>query len=92
MLERRTDLALLSDLRVAPAVRGRGVGAALFGAAERWAAAHGAAGLKVETQTVNVPTCRFGPSPVCVPRPAARGAAPMVQGTARPRGCRLTAR
>jgi GNAT superfamily N-acetyltransferase len=51
--------AVLWDLRVAPAWRGRGVGRALFGAAERWALARGARWLKVETQNVNVAACRF---------------------------------
>jgi GNAT superfamily N-acetyltransferase len=59
MLEERDDLAVLWDLRVAPDARGRGVGAALFRAAEAWAAARGCRQLKVETQTVNVPACRF---------------------------------
>ncbi|HEX2203214.1 MAG TPA: GNAT family N-acetyltransferase [Longimicrobium sp.] len=59
MLEGRRDLAVLWDLRVAPEARGRGVGAALFRAAEAWAAARGCRRLKVETQTVNVPACRF---------------------------------
>jgi GNAT superfamily N-acetyltransferase len=59
LLEGRADLAVLWDLRVAPAQRGRGVGRALFAAAEAWALARGAAWLKVETQNVNVPACRF---------------------------------
>jgi GNAT superfamily N-acetyltransferase len=59
MLEGRRDLAVLWDLRVAPAARGRGVGTALFAAAARWAAARGCGWLKVETQNVNVPACRF---------------------------------
>lgn len=59
MLEGRTDLALLWDIRVAPAWRGRGVGVTLFQAVERWAMARGATRLKVETQSVNVPACRF---------------------------------
>ena len=59
MLEGRRDLAVLWDLRVAPAVRGRGVGQALFAAAARWAADRGCSWLKVETQNVNVPACRF---------------------------------
>jgi GNAT superfamily N-acetyltransferase len=59
LLEGRRDLAVLWDLRVAPRARGRGIGAALFQAAERWAATRGAAWLKVETQNVNVPACRF---------------------------------
>lgn len=59
MLEGRPDLAVLWDLRVSPAHRGRGVGAALFRAAEAWARSRGARWLKVETQNVNVPACRF---------------------------------
>jgi GNAT superfamily N-acetyltransferase len=59
MLEGRDDIALLWDIRVAPTARRRGVGAALFRAAEAWARARGAAWLKVETQNVNAPACRF---------------------------------
>jgi len=59
MLEGRRDLAVLWDIRVAPEARGQGVGAALFRAAEGWAAARGCRRLKVETQNVNVPACRF---------------------------------
>ncbi|MBV9108261.1 MAG: GNAT family N-acetyltransferase [Gemmatimonadetes bacterium] len=59
MLEGRRDLAVLWDLRVAPARRGRGLGTLLFRAAERWAAGRGARWLKVETQNVNVPACGF---------------------------------
>jgi len=49
LLEGRTDLALLWDLRVAPESRGQGVGTALFQAAESWAASRGVRWLKVET-------------------------------------------
>jgi len=66
MLERRKDLAVLWDIRVAPEARGRGVGAALFGAAAAWAAARGCRQLKVETQNVNVPACRFYARQGCV--------------------------
>jgi ribosomal protein S18 acetylase RimI-like enzyme len=59
MLEERRDLAVLWDLRVAPARRGAGVGAALFAAAAAHASAHGCRRLKVETQNVNVAACRF---------------------------------
>jgi GNAT superfamily N-acetyltransferase len=59
MLDGRSDLALLWDLRVAPGLRRRGIGAALFAATERWAAARGCRQLKIETQSVNVPACRF---------------------------------
>jgi len=59
MLEGRDDLAVLWDLRVAPELRGQGIGAGLFAAAEEWARARGSRTLKVETQNVNVPACRF---------------------------------
>ncbi len=59
LLESRSHLAILWDLRVAPAARRQGVGTALFNEAERWAAARGARMLKVETQNVNVAACSF---------------------------------
>jgi len=59
LLEGRTDLALLWDIRVAPPARRLGVGAALFRAAEAWALARGCRELKVETQNINVPAGRF---------------------------------
>ena len=51
--------ALGSGGPAAWAHRGRGVGSALFGAAESWAAARGCTELKVETQDINVRACRF---------------------------------
>ena len=59
MLEGREDLAVLWDLRVAPQVQRRGIGTAMFRAAEDWAKSRGATLLKVETQNVNVPACLF---------------------------------
>lgn len=59
MLERRRDLAVLWDIRVSSAARGQGVGTALFRATREWAQARGCRQLKVETQNVNVPACRF---------------------------------
>jgi GNAT superfamily N-acetyltransferase len=59
MLEGRSDLAVLWDLRVSPELRGRSIAAALFAAAEHWAAARMCRQLKVETQNVNVGACRF---------------------------------
>lgn len=66
MLEDRQDLAVLWDLRVSPHLRRRGVGRSLFGEASRWAMARGCAWLKVETQNVNVPACRFYARQGCV--------------------------
>ena len=65
LLDGRSDLALLWDLRVALGVRRRGVGSALFAATEQWAAARGCRQLKVETQSINVPACRFYASRGC---------------------------
>ena len=64
MLEGRRDLAVIWDLRVAD-VRAAGVGPRLFRATEVWAAARGCRELKVETQNVNVPACRFYPRKGC---------------------------
>jgi GNAT superfamily N-acetyltransferase len=66
MLEGRSDLAVLWDIRVAEAVRGEGVGSALFRAVEAWAAARGCRRLKIETQNINVPACRFYQRMGCV--------------------------
>jgi len=59
MLDGRDDIAVLWDIRVAPAQRGTGVGSALFRAAENWAGARGCDWLKIETQNINVVACRF---------------------------------
>jgi ribosomal protein S18 acetylase RimI-like enzyme len=59
MLGGRDDVAVLWDIRVAPELRGAGVGSALFRAAEGWAAARGSDWLKIETQNVNTAACRF---------------------------------
>lgn len=66
MLEGRRDLAVLWDIRVLPEARVRGVGSALFRAAEAWAAARGCGQLKIETQNINVPACRFYARQGCV--------------------------
>jgi GNAT superfamily N-acetyltransferase len=66
MLEGRTDLAVLWDIRVSPEARGRGVGFGLFRAVEAWATARGCKQLKIETQNINVPACRFYARQGCV--------------------------
>lgn len=72
MLEGRGDLAVLWDIRVLPEFRGRGVGALLFQAAEAWALARGCRQLKVETQNINVPACKFYAGQGCVLKTATR--------------------
>jgi len=59
MLEGRGDLADLWDIRVHPDAQGKGVGKALMAAAEKWARARECTELKIETQNINVPACRF---------------------------------
>ena len=78
MLEGRTDLAVLWDLRVSTEIRGQGVGSALFRAAEREAIEKGCTELKVETQNINVPACRFYEAQGCVLRAIDRCAYPQL--------------
>jgi GNAT superfamily N-acetyltransferase len=59
MLEGRSDLAVLVDIRVTPPARGKGVGRGLLAAAESWVRERGCAEVKVETQDINVAACRF---------------------------------
>lgn len=59
MLEGREDLACLWDLRVDPDYRSEGVGHQLFNRAVGWARERLCTRLKVETQNINVPACRF---------------------------------
>lgn len=59
MLEGRRELAVLWDIRVDPYHRREGIGAALFRHAAGWSRARGCTRLKIETQNINVPACRF---------------------------------
>ncbi|MGD9804156.1 MAG: GNAT family N-acetyltransferase [Hyphomicrobiaceae bacterium] len=59
ILERRDDLAVIWDIRVAPDLRGRGIGSALIAAAEAWAKTQAYRQIKVETQNINVAACQF---------------------------------
>jgi len=59
ILEKRRDLAVLWDIRVDPAFRGHGVGAALFHAVENWASERKCVRLKIETQNINLAACKF---------------------------------
>lgn len=59
MLANRDDMAVLWDIRVHPDRRGQGLGHQLFWHAAHWARRQGARLLKIETQNINVPACRF---------------------------------
>ena len=78
MPEGRTDLAVLWDIRVSTEIRGQGVGSALFRAAEREAIEKGCTELKVETQNINVPACRFYEAQGCRLRTIDRCAYPQL--------------
>jgi len=57
MLEGRRDLAVLWDIRVCPEYRGAGI--PLFRQAAKWSRERGCTQMKIETQNINVPACRF---------------------------------
>ena len=57
MLEARRELSVLWDIRVCPEYRG--VGIPLFRYAADWARVRGCTQMKIETQNINVPACRF---------------------------------
>lgn len=59
MLDGRTDLAVVWDLRVGPEHRASGIGTQLWRAAEAWSVERRCTHLKVETQNINVGACRF---------------------------------
>jgi GNAT superfamily N-acetyltransferase len=76
MLEGRNDLAILWDLRVHPDYRGHGVGQLLFSAATAWAKERECRWLRIETQNINVPACRFYARQGCKLRSIHQGAYP----------------
>lgn len=59
LLQGRTDLVHVIDFRVREEARGTGIGRALWRAAEEWSRTHGAVEIRVETQDINFPACRF---------------------------------
>jgi GNAT superfamily N-acetyltransferase len=59
MLAGRRDLAVLWDIRVAQDWRGLGVGRKIFQYSVDWARQRNCTEMKIETQNINVPACRF---------------------------------
>ncbi len=57
--EDRDDLIVLQDMRIDPEYRRRGIGSRLFTRAVEWAQQEECRQMKVETQNINVPACRF---------------------------------
>ena len=76
LLEGRDDLAVLWDLRVHPDHRRQGIGQRLFDHAVAWARTKGCQQLKVETQNINVPACRFYAKQGCYHGAVKHGAYP----------------
>lgn len=69
-----SEHATIWDIRVAPLLRRAGVGSALFRRAEEWARQQACRALEVETQSVNVPACRFYERQGCLLHAANRSA------------------
>ncbi|MEW5868769.1 MAG: GNAT family N-acetyltransferase [Chloroflexota bacterium] len=65
MLEGRSDLAVLWDIRVHPDWRRLGLSRRLLKAAADWASLRGCTMMKIETQNVNISACRFYASQGC---------------------------
>lgn len=59
MLEGKSDLAVLWDIRVDPAYRGYNIGSKIIGEVKKWAAGNQCNRLKIETQNINAKACRF---------------------------------
>jgi GNAT superfamily N-acetyltransferase len=59
MLCGRKDLAVLWDFRIHPDFRHKGVGTMMFQKAVEWSKKKDCKQLKIETQNVNVPACKF---------------------------------
>ncbi len=55
----RPNLAVLWDIRVQPDYRRKGVGSLLFPRVVAWASARQCTILKIETQNINVPACKY---------------------------------
>ena len=66
MLDGRTDLAVLWDIRVTSGARRKGIGSALFQAVEHWARSRNCREVRAETQNTNVTACRFYERQGCV--------------------------
>jgi ribosomal protein S18 acetylase RimI-like enzyme len=59
MLDGREDMTVLWDIRVRPEFRHTGIGTKLFSEAAKFSKSIGFRQLKVETQNINVPACKF---------------------------------
>jgi GNAT superfamily N-acetyltransferase len=65
MLDGRDDLAVLADIRINPLNQRSGIAKALVNRVIEWSRDEGLTQLKIETQNINVPGCRFYASMGC---------------------------
>ncbi|MGE3314348.1 MAG: GNAT family N-acetyltransferase [Planctomycetaceae bacterium] len=59
MLNGRRDLAALWDIRIQPEYRQRGIGRRLLASIDEWSRDRNCREIRLETQNINVPACRF---------------------------------
>ena len=59
MLEKRNDISVLWDIRVADDYKHKGIGQKLFDKATKWSRQQGFIQMKIECQNNNVPACKF---------------------------------
>lgn len=59
MLDGRSDLAVLWDIRVDDAYKGQGIGQMLFDMSKNWSLEHNLKQMKIECQNNNVPAVKF---------------------------------
>jgi GNAT superfamily N-acetyltransferase len=76
VVEGRSDLAVLGDIRVHPDAQHKGIGSQLFAEAIKRAAARGCSEIEIETQNINVPACKFYTRMGCELRIVRSGAYP----------------
>lgn len=59
MLDGRNDMTVLWDIRIDDKYKHMGIGTKLFDMAVKWSKENGFKQIKIETQNINVPSCKF---------------------------------
>ena len=66
MLQGRSDITYLWDIRVHPDYQGKGIGSALFGEVKAFSRARKCTSIKIETQNTNVIANKFYQAQGCI--------------------------